>query len=95
MDNYYNSFDNTEALLQKKKIRICGTIRKNRGLPECLKKTNLKRGETIFRRKKDILIQVWQSKKKVRLVSSIHSAEMKESNNIDRTTKQKIIKPML
>jgi len=92
MDNYYNSVDNTEALLQKK-IRICGTIRKNRGLPECLKKTNLKKGETIFRRKNDILVQVWQSKKEVSLISSIHSAEMKESNNVDRIKRQKIIKP--
>lgn len=77
-----------------KKIQICGnrTIRKNRGLPECLKKTNLKRGETIFRGKKDILIQIWQSKKEVSFVSSIHSAEMKESHNVDHTTKQKIIK---
>jgi len=92
MDNYYNSVDNTEALLQKK-IRICGTIRKNRGLPECLKKTNLKKEETIFRRKNEILVQVWQSKKEVSLISSIHSAEMKESNNVDRIKRQKIIKP--
>ncbi|XP_015190455.1 PREDICTED: piggyBac transposable element-derived protein 4-like [Polistes dominula] len=92
MDNYYNSVDNTEALLQKK-IRICGTVRKNRGLPECLKKTNLRKGESIFRRKKDILVQVWQSKKEVSLISSIHSAEMKKSSNVDRTTRKKIIMP--
>ncbi|XP_053960478.1 piggyBac transposable element-derived protein 4-like [Anastrepha ludens] len=92
MDNYYNSVDNTIALL-KKKIRLCGTIRKNRGLPECLKKTNLKKGQTIFRRKGDVLLQIWQSKKEVCFISSIHSAEMKESHNIDRTTHQKIIKP--
>lgn len=92
MDNYYNSVENTEALLQQK-IRICGTIRKNRGLPECLKTTNLKKGETIFRRKNNILVQVWQSKKEVSLISSIHSAEMKESNNVDRVKRQKIIKP--
>lgn len=92
MDNYYNSVDNTVALLQKK-IRVCGTIRKNRGLPECLKKTDLQRGDTIFRRKNDILLQVWKSKKEVSLISSIHSAEMKESHNVDRMTRQKIIKP--
>lgn len=92
MDNYYNSVQNSEILLEKK-IRICGTIRKNRGLPDCLKMVSLKNGETTFRRKKDILLQVWQSKKTVFLISSIHSAEMRESQNIDRRTRQKIIKP--
>nr|QPD02194.1 PiggyBac6 [Dichotomius schiffleri] len=62
MDNYYNSVENSEKLLGEN-IRICGTIRKNRGLPDCLKIVSLKRGETTFRRKKDVLLQVWQSKK--------------------------------
>lgn len=92
MDNYYNSVDNTETLLQKK-IQTCGTIKKNRGLPECLKKTNLKKEKQSFVEKKDILVQVRQSKKEVTFISSIHSAEMKESSNVDRTKRQKIIKP--
>lgn len=74
-------------------VVVCGTIRKNRGLPDCLKIVSLKNGQTTFRRKKDILLQVWQSKKTVNIISTIHSAEMKESQNIDRKTKQKIIKP--
>ncbi|XP_017792101.1 PREDICTED: piggyBac transposable element-derived protein 4-like [Habropoda laboriosa] len=92
MDNYYNSVENTEKLLQNK-IRICGTIRKNRGLPDCLKTISLKREEMAFRRKRDILVQVWQSKKTVSLISTIHSSKMEESHNIDRNTREKIVKP--
>lgn len=91
MDNYYNSVQNS-AILLKKKIRICGNIWKNRVLPDYLKTVSLENGET-FRRKIDILLQVWKSKKTVNLISTIHSAEMKESQNINRKTKQIIIKP--
>jgi len=84
--------ENTEKLLQNK-IRICGTIRKNRELPDCLKTISLKRGEMAFRRKRDILVQVWQSKKTVSLISTIHSSKMEESHNIDRNTREKIVKP--
>lgn len=82
MDNYYSSVTNTTQLLENK-IRICRTIRKNRGLPPYLQNTRLNKGETIFRRKKDILLQVWQSKRRVSLISTIHSAEMQETHNID------------
>uniref|UniRef100_A0ABF7PQ92 piggyBat transposase n=1 Tax=Myotis lucifugus TaxID=59463 RepID=A0ABF7PQ92_MYOLU len=92
MDNYYNSVANCEALM-KNKFRICGTIRKNRGIPKDFQTISLKKGETKFIRKNDILLQVWQSKKPVYLISSIHSAEMEESQNIDRTSKKKIVKP--
>jgi len=92
MDNYYNSVENCEILLLNK-IRVCGTIRKNRGLPKSLQMIKQKKGESIFKRKGDVLLQVWQSKKEVRMISTIHSAEMKESQNIDWKTRNKIIKP--
>ncbi|CAF1549098.1 unnamed protein product [Didymodactylos carnosus] len=93
MDNYYNSVENSQILL-KHKIRICGAIRINRGVPVCLKTVQLKKGETVYRRKKDVLVQIWRSKNDVRIISTIHSTEMKESRNIDRATKEKIIKPV-
>jgi len=92
MDNYYNSVDTTKVLL-KTGFRSCGTIRTNRGLPACLKHANLKKGESMFRRQKDILLQCWQSKRTVRMISTIHSATIVESANIDWKTKENIWKP--
>lgn len=92
MDNYYNSVDTSDLLLQHG-FRSCGTIRKNRGLPACLKNANLKRGESIFRRRKDILLQIWQTKRPVRMITTIHPASIVESHNVDKNTKAKIWKP--
>lgn len=78
MDNYYNTLNIAEFLLQNK-MRICGTIRANR-LPRCLKtkSLNLKKGESIFKRKGDILLQLWKDKREVRMISTIHKFEMVE-----------------
>ncbi|CAK9832678.1 PiggyBac transposable element-derived protein 4 [Anthophora retusa] len=78
MDNYYNTLNIAEHLLQNK-IRICGTIRANR-LPKCLKTKplKLKKGESIFKRKGDILLQIWKDKREVRMISTIHKFEMVE-----------------
>ena len=92
MDNYYNSVDINETLL-KHKIRSCGTIRVNRGLPHELKNNRLQRGQSIFRRKGDVLLQIWQSKREVRMISNIHSSELLESSNTDWHTNTKIMKP--
>jgi hypothetical protein len=50
-DNYYNSVEIAEHLLSRQ-VRVCGTIRVNRGLPPDLKQDSkfLKHGETTFRR---------------------------------------------
>lgn len=93
MDNYYNSVATCELLLQHS-FRTCGTIRINRGLPLCLKNAKLARGESMFRRRQNILLQCWQSKRPVRMISSIHSANIVESHNIDWVTKERIWKPI-
>lgn len=62
MDNYYNSVAITEELL-KRKTNICGTLRKNRGVPQCLKNIKLKESNTDFRRKSNILVQAFKTKK--------------------------------
>lgn len=78
MDNYYNSVKVAEELL-KRKTNICGTIRKNRGVPNCLKTNALKNTPMAFRRKRKILIQIWKlSKKLITMISTIHSASMVE-----------------
>ncbi|CAK9796586.1 hypothetical protein ANTQUA_LOCUS799 [Anthophora quadrimaculata] len=63
MDNYYNSVAITEELLQKQ-TNVCRTLRKNRGVPHCLKNINLKESGTDFRRKGNILVQAFRTKKK-------------------------------
>ncbi|EFN76502.1 PiggyBac transposable element-derived protein 4, partial [Harpegnathos saltator] len=93
MDNYYNSI-NTAELLMKNDTRVCGTIRANRGVPEFLQHFRLKTGEYAFKRKGEILVQVWKPKQKiVYMVSTIHSAELTKTNKIYWKTKQEIIKP--
>lgn len=87
MDNYYNSLNIAEFLLQNK-IRVCGTIRANR-LPKCLKTTsNIQKGESIFKRKRDILLQIWKDKREVRMISTIHKFEMVDCIGKYKTTRK-------
>jgi len=53
-DNYYNSVHQTNELLQKL-IRVCGTIRVNRGLPKDMieEVKMLKKGKVTFRAPKN------------------------------------------
>lgn len=63
-DNYYNSVQNAELLLQKK-IRVCGIIRENRGLPIDLKTDmkRIKKGNILFRKRSEILLLVFKDKR--------------------------------
>ncbi|PNF29691.1 hypothetical protein B7P43_G13061 [Cryptotermes secundus] len=76
-DNFYNSVATAEYLLSRK-VHICGTIRVNRGLPPDLKEEckSLKRGDTTFRRKGDILLQSWRDTHVVNMISTIHNSSM-------------------
>ncbi|PNF21950.1 hypothetical protein B7P43_G01790 [Cryptotermes secundus] len=76
-DNYYNSVVTAEYLLSRK-VHVCGTIRVNRGLPPDLKEESqsLKRGETTFRRKGDILLQSWRDTCVVNMISTVHNSSM-------------------
>jgi hypothetical protein len=60
----------------KHNTRVCGTIRPNRGIPKDLKKEakELKKGQSSFRRKDDVLVQVWNDKRLVRMISTIHDS---------------------
>ena len=77
MDNYYNSVNTAELLLQKN-MRVCGTIRVNRGFPSNLKNIKLKEQQTKFTRKRQVPLQLWQAKRDrlVKIISTIHSAEI-------------------
>jgi hypothetical protein len=63
-DNFYNSVYLVGNLL-KHEIRVRGTMRPNTGIPKDLEKEaqELKRGQSSFRRKGDILVQVWKDKR--------------------------------
>lgn len=89
MDNYYTSMETCQKLLDSK-FRICGTIRRNKSVPSTLKN---QKGESKYLRNKNILTQIWRSKRVVRMISSIHSARMIESHNKDKKTRKNIYKP--
>jgi hypothetical protein len=62
--------------LLKCNIRVCGTMRPNRGIPKDFKEAKgLKKGLSSFRRKGDVLVRVWKDKRLVRMVSTIHDLE--------------------
>ncbi|KAI4476907.1 hypothetical protein M0802_014805 [Mischocyttarus mexicanus] len=82
-----------EVLLQNK-VRVCWTIRKNRGLPNCLQNIILSNGQATFRRKHDILLQIWNNgKRNVNMISTIHSAQIMESGSVNKKSHISIQKP--
>lgn len=75
LDNYYTSVNLTDKLV-KGRTDCIGTMRINRkGVPTDLKK-KLKKGETIARYWKKIMIQKWKDKKDVLMISTIHDETM-------------------
>jgi hypothetical protein len=76
-DNYYNSVKITELLLSRQ-LRVCETIGVNRGLPPDLKNElkSLKRCETTFRRKGEVLLQTWRDTRVVNMITTIHTLNM-------------------
>lgn len=94
MDNFHNSVGLARKLLLNK-IRICGTIRSNRGLPETVKKAKLKPLESTFQRKGEILLQLWKTNKRrdMGMISTIHNADMVKTGKTDRKTDRPIQKP--
>ena len=74
-----------ETLLDRN-VRVCGTIRANRGIPHDLegKGKRLNRGQLAFRRKGDIMVQVGKDKRLVRLISTIHDATTVNTGRKDK-----------
>lgn len=82
MDNYYNSMKLSKDL-HAKQTSTCGTIRQNRGLPKEFKQqsSSLQRGEMTFTREEPVLLTAWRDKRVINMISTIHSADMKEVVN--------------
>jgi hypothetical protein len=70
-------------------------MRPNRGIPKDLEKEakELKRGQSYFRRKGDILVQVCKDKRSVRMISTIHDSKQINTEKTDRKTSEEINKP--
>ena len=89
MDNFYNSVQRCDLLLGLG-THVCGTIRRQRGEPEALKKytvpTQLKENERLSRHNGEgVLMTVWRDGKKlVRMVSTIH-----EDQEVEVSERQK------
>ena len=77
-----------ETLLERN-VKVCGTIRANRGIPRDLDEDGkrLKKGQSAFRRKGDIMVQVWKDKRLVRMISKIHDATVVSTGRKDKKTK--------
>ena len=83
-----------ETLLDRN-VRVCGTMTANRGIPQDLEGEGkrLNRGQLAFRRKGDVMVQVWKDKRLVRMISTIHDATIVNSGRKDRKTSMEIKKP--
>ena len=65
-DNYYNSVTLAQTLLDRN-MRACGILRASRGIPRDLEedRKHLKKGQSAFQRKGDVIVQVWKDKRLV------------------------------
>lgn len=54
----------------------------------------IKKGDIVFRKKSEILLLVFKDKRVIKMISTIHSAEMVPTGRQDRKTKENIMKPL-
>jgi hypothetical protein len=80
-----------ETLLDRN-LRVCGTMRANRGIPHDLEGEGkrLNRGQSALQRKGDVMVQVWKDK---RLVHTIHDGIIVNTGRKERKTKMEIKNP--
>jgi len=70
-------------------------MRDNRDIPRDLEEDgkHLKKGQSAFRRKCDVMVQVWKDKTLVRMIGTIHDATIVNTGRKDRKTNMEIKKP--
>jgi len=93
-DNFYNSVRLAQTLLDRN-VGVSGTMRANRGIPCDLEGEGkcLKKGQSAFQRKGDIMVQMWKDKGLVRMISMIHEATIVNKWGKDKKTNMEIKKP--
>jgi len=76
-------------------VTVCDTIRANRGIPCDLEGEvkHLKRGQSVFRRKGDVMVQVWKGTIFARMISTIHGAKIVNTGRKGRKTNMEMKKP--
>jgi len=77
-DDFCNSVRLAHTLLDRN-VRVCSTVRANRGIPCNLEGEgkHLKKGQSVFQRKGDIMVQVWKDKRLVRMIIMPHGNNCK------------------
>jgi hypothetical protein len=75
-------------------VSVYGAVRANRDIPRGLKReaNHLKSGQPAFRRKGDIMVQVWKEKRRVRMIGTMHDATILRTGWKDRKTNLQIKK---
>ena len=70
-------------------------MKANRGIPCDLEGEGKcsKRGQSAFRRKGDVMVQVWKDKRLVRMISTIHDAKIVNTGRKDGKTNMEMKKP--
>jgi hypothetical protein len=95
---YQDNFDNCVRLAQTlldRYMRVCSTIRANRGTSRHLEGEGkrLKKGQSAFRRKGDVMVQVWNDQRLVRMISTMHETTIVNTGRRDRKTNMQTKKP--
>lgn len=81
MDNFYNSYDLAQKLLEKKTY-CTGTLRSNRlNTPESIVTAKLKVGETVSIYSNNVMIGKWKDKKSVTYILSEFQNDMVPTTN--------------
>ncbi|CAH1992799.1 unnamed protein product [Acanthoscelides obtectus] len=81
MDNFYNSVQLSEILLQRK-THSTGTLRSNRkGNPKEVTGAKLKSGQHIWRRKGNVYVSKWRDKRDVLSITTGYKPELVEIAN--------------
>jgi len=83
-DNFYNSVRLAQALLDRN-VRVCGTMRANRGIPCDLEGEGkcLKKGQSAFWRSGDVMVQVWNDKTCANDASTVNKGMKDKKTNME------------
>ena len=84
-DNFYNIVRLATTLLNRN-VSVCGIMRADRGIPCDLEREDkhLIKGESVFWRKGDIMVQMWEDKRLVQMISMVHGTTLVNTGTKDR-----------
>ena len=84
-NNYYNNVRLSEMLLQKNTY-VCGTFHLTKGIPKELEERTkyLRKGESSFVRKGQVLVQMWRDKRDMQVISTLHTASIVDTGKKDK-----------